>query len=364
MFASWEIVTAGLAMNAHCRSCTSTIQTVHRVWEEFFDRIGFLGTENQKDGCGDEPSPSNFGDDPSRSGAAQDPPRPAWLPALPENQPQKQKFLFVVRHAESRWNEHLGKVKQGTITKFVDGAWEATKEYVEGKTDHPLTEIGIDQATQLREKITQSYHDTTATSNSSKESDRKWYEKLFSEPVPIYCSPMRRAVQTAHLAMPAIKDWAQRIVLCADAREVKKTPFDIDCVGSGKGIDIVHMAMTEYKLFAGLDKRVDTSECEEEWWSKEIDDAEQIQARLQALVNRVLNTDCHGTSIVVTHSNLIRELVTHLGSKEWKHDLGHLRQAKDKKLQNCGMLGLRCVFVEQNWVIVEASLMFDSKFES
>eukprot|EP00746_Dinoflagellata_sp_MGD_P121356 gnl/MRDRNA2_/MRDRNA2_56557_c0_seq3.p1 gnl/MRDRNA2_/MRDRNA2_56557_c0~~gnl/MRDRNA2_/MRDRNA2_56557_c0_seq3.p1 ORF type:complete len:336 (-),score=44.90 gnl/MRDRNA2_/MRDRNA2_56557_c0_seq3:18-1025(-) len=329
-------------MNSPCRSCGNNLQTIHQVWSELFEKISiysnwFLHKTDQENECDQH---------------LQVHPQPE--PQLPPD-PQQEKFLFVVRHAQSQWNQLL----QGK-TNLGDGA------ACLAKTDHQLTEAGIDQAIRLRNEIRQSYNETNTNASGSSDCSRSaWYDQLFRKSMPIYCSPMLRALQTAHIAIPVIEGWAERIVLLPDAREVFQRAVDRDCVGSATGRGIIRRAVSlcDLPVLAGLDERVDTSECDGEWWSKQVEGAEQIQARLRALMDRLLNFDDRSSCVLVTHSILIRELVRQYGAGDRNSDGGYYvwcAKQRNMKLKNCGVLGLRCRLVDHKWVIVDACPMFCS----
>merc|ERR1711920_590620 len=108
--------------------------------------------------------------------------------------------------------------------------------------------------------------------------------------------------------------------------------------------------------------------------------------RISALVQRLLDGDPSESCLCVTHSNLIRMLMmrygavggraerdpategfTEGGEEEW-HQLDcasdTLQQTKTKKLQNCGMLGVRFKRASQgDWEATDICLMFDSVLE-
>lgn len=220
-----------------------------------------------------------------------------------------------------------------------------------------------------------------------------------------------------------------------DARERFSLRIERDCVGcSGAvGKHIIDRAMRMGQELPGIEDRVDASDCAQKWWSDEPETEAEVEVRLKNLWKRLLEEDCDDSCVLVTHSNLIKAMMMHFGGvdvgeneQDWRGlpmnsteeppvDLGKtvnypyesdpedleigdpwqvvtggsdaLRTLKIERLQNCGVLGLRCVdespaqrFYPEvdgwidldeshqdtsapfpsNWVARDALLMFDS----
>merc|ERR1712110_1188852 len=94
------------------------------------------------------------------------------------------------------------------------GAAHMTKEM--WHRDHPLSEEGLRQSERLRQQIAEARAEYESMNNvwectdedgqgspsgscTQSKSERVYYERFLSEQRPIYCSPMLRALQTAHL---------------------------------------------------------------------------------------------------------------------------------------------------------------------
>lgn len=394
----------------------------------------------------------------------------------------REKYVFLVRHAQSKWNQNVDLMKKISSGDFDLNYLQnqaarlphMAKEVLH--TDHPISEQGRKQTEILRDKIAAERQNhavhcadnlsdigTRADSSSSSSGrartphEKQYYDRFLTEKKHIYCSPLLRALQTAHLALPADAGWGD-IKLLKDAREHFKLRCERDCLGATGivGAQISHRAMKEGNL-SGLDSRVDASDCQEQWWSDEPETDAEIELRLKSLWRRLLE-DQDDSCVLVTHSNLIKALLMHVGSVDEDEneqagiDLGShimsrnagqclqdparssrdadgradswnkvetdadetekasswevslesekasswevvanseaLRQFKTDRLQNCGVLGLRCVLEsplpnryrevdgwvdlqsgdsaptqqlsEPRWVARDALLMFDS----
>lgn len=240
-----------------------------------------------------------------------------------------------------------------------------------------------------------------------------------------------------------------------DARECFSLRLMRDCVGArgAVGTHIIDRAMSMGQELPGLDHRVDASDCLEKWWSDEPETEVEIEARLKTLWRRLLVEDGDDSCVLVTHSNLIKALLMHVGGvddgceqatprkqlggsyqsaqqapdaastcgyggavgvaarrESWKREedvptglgtpgqdswgesdfdegengtsswqvvarsCGVLRSLKVERLQNCGVLGLRCVLepppprlcpeVDGGWIDLDDSPAADASLES
>lgn len=365
-----------------------------------------------------------------------------WTPV--EHQQVKEKYIFLVRHAQSTWNREVDLMKTVRHQKFPEisvkdvlssAAHIATREV--WHRDHPISDEGVLQSQQLREKIRQArcdgpecFHvdDEDMRPSGEETRIRRFYQHFLEPTQSIYCSPLLRALQTAHFALSDQDGWGS-IKLLKEAREHFNFIFQRDCLGTEIGSNLVDRAVTMSKSLLSVDEtdqlegRVDASDCEEKWWSDDPETEADVDRRLQELWRRLLEEDAQDSCILVTHSNLIKALLMRFGGVEhsllalraeevacdvaspstvaseeedgyhclssdhvesgasWQvvdsgpHDLQRL---KVERLQNCGVLGLRCVLEapledgleewedlmpEKNasrWVAKDALLMFDS----
>merc|ERR1712232_1405928 len=122
----------------------------------------------------------------------------------------------------------------------------------------------------------------------------------------------------------------------------------------------------------GLSDRVDASDCQEQWWDEAPETDGAVDARLSALVHRLLIVDKSDSCICVTHSNLIKRLMLKFSAIDSTEQLGWelvqdsdrlVQRMKTKKLVNCGVLGVRFGREGQQWAVRDVCLMFDSKLE-
>jgi len=379
-----------------------------------------------------------------------------------EQQLPREKYVFLVRHAQSDWNKNIDMIKtvrgafdfntqEISLKDIMEGAANLMAKEVWTK-DHPISEQGLRQTEELRHKITAMRQNGSSTTCSdgpesetqsaghtashssrdnasprlepSSEREQRYYDSFLSHRQQIYCSPLLRALQTAHLALPAQDGWGL-IKLLKDARECFSLRLMRDCVGArgAVGTHIIDRAMRMGQELPGLQHRVDHSDCVEKWWSDEPETEVEIEARLKTLWRTLLEEDGDDSCVLVTHSNLIKALLMHVGgvddgceqdapgdlgtperdswcegdldesengTSSWQvvaRSSGVLRSVKVERLQNCGVLGLRCVLepppprlrpevdggwidlddspatnasLESHWVARDALLMFDS----
>merc|ERR1711924_453742 len=122
--------------------------------------------------------------------------------------------------------------------------------------------------------------------------------------------------------------------------------------------------------------RVAYGDCGEKWWNEKCETKDEMRSRIEQLWEQLLarSDPC---CILVTHSNVIKQLSSllceHLESFCGTGGAGAtlsvpevLRHASSSKLQNAGVLGLRCIPSQHQskaWVVDKASLMFNTSFE-
>jgi len=351
---------------------------------------------------------------------------------------RREKYVFLVRHAQSTWNQNVEMVKtfrncsmEGMSMKAAVRQMGTLVSKEVWHRDHPISEEGLRQTQELRQKIAACQRrarragpavDTNGLGGGSarggpwcdwddggadaaerglvgcpevaeQERVRRFYSTFLDTRQQIYCSPLLRALQTAHLVLPSDDGWG-RIKLLKDARERFSFILERDCLGTGVGAHIVDRAMQMGQDLPGLRDRVDSSDCAQRWWSEEPESDADVEARLQKLWRRLLEEDVDDSCVLVTHSNLIKALLMRFGGVEedvlpspcgrpgpaaaeqapaevdeeasgvlfddgsdasadegpregsWQvvgECCDGLRRLKVERLQNCGVLGLRCV---------------------
>lgn len=250
----------------------------------------------------------------------------------------REKYVFLVRHAQSTWNRGVDLVKtlqnrslEGMSVKDVVTRATGLITREAWERDHPISEEGLRQTAELRHKISAmqtrlaSSHGEAGEANEVEggssgsdhpaevsERERRYYDSFLARRQQIYCSPLLRALQTAHLVMPEDDGWGS-IKLLKDARELLRWVFERDCLGTGVGAHIVDRAMQMGWELPGLQYRVDATDCDQKWWSDEPETEAEVEARLQALWRRLLEEDGDDSCVLVTHSNLIKALLMRFG---------------------------------------------------
>lgn len=354
---------------------------------------------------------------------------------------RREKYVFLVRHAQSTWNQNVEMVKtfrncsmEGMSMKAAVRQMGTLVSKEVWHRDHPISEEGLRQTQELRQKIAACQQSTRCDGPAvdpdylgggpargepncgwddggadaaerglvgcpevaEQERVRRFYSTFLDTRQQIYCSPLLRALQTAHLVLPSDDGWG-RIKLLKDARERFSFILERDCLGTGVGAHIVDRAMQMGQDLMGLRDRVDSSDCAQRWWSEEPESDADVEARLQKLWRRLLEEDVDDSCVLVTHSNLIKALLMRFGGveedvplspcgppgpaaseqagdrgggmlaeeeatgvlfddgsdasadegpREWQvvgDCCDGLRRLKVERLQNCGVLGLRCV---------------------
>jgi len=270
--------------------------------------------------------------------------------------PSREKFVFLVRHAQSTWNRNVDLVKSFrglalediSVKDVVSGAANIFTREVWHR-DHPISDDGVRQTQALRSKIAETKalrdggavggapgdwlggggavsSDAAAGGSAADRRERavrRYYETFLpcspQDTRPVYCSPLLRALETAHLALPEEDGWGS-IKLLQDARELLTFVFERDCLGCGVGGDIAERAMRMGHELPGLNCRVDSADCAEKWWSDEPETDAAVEKRLRALWRQLLYEDAHDSCVLVTHSNLIKALLMRFGEVAMEND--------------------------------------------
>lgn len=293
----------------------------------------------------------------------------------------REKYIFLVRHAQSTWNQKVDVMKSigrfsmdMSLTQVVSRTTQLMTCDVWHR-DHPISEEGVHQTTVLRQKISE----TRGVERRQTDREQGYYRRFLEHRRGIYSSPLLRALQTAHLALPE-EEWGG-IKLLKDARERFTFVFERDCLGTDVGPRIVGRALRMGHDMRGLPERVDASDCIEKWWSDDPETEADMESRLDSLWRQLCEDD-DKSCVLVTHSNLIKALLMRHGDLDvtnssatarpdvcmeaesmsetaaaglsrsedpdvvWQVVSGgseSLRRLKVDRLQNCGVLGLRCV---------------------
>ena len=260
------------------------------------------------------------------------------------------KTIFLIRHAESTWNSVLNEVASCCCCV---GVAKILRECVYGHVDHPLSEHGRIQASELNNTFSKcgrtcgSKHDTA-------------WEKLFIQCCQddgfVYCSPMQRALQTALLTLPS----DVRVLLQKDLREIRRRSIERDCLGAAKGPAIALQSIRTSGLDIERMKDVDCGDCASQWWDDTTEDPSGASLRIKSCLERILDSPS-ASIICVTHSNWIKQAASMFDTYGCCSPT--LRDIQHEKVQNCGVVGLRFVKKDCKWYTSDAALLFHSTFE-
>mmetsp|Transcript_35705 Transcript_35705/g.60178 ORF Transcript_35705/g.60178 Transcript_35705/m.60178 type:complete len:442 (+) Transcript_35705:190-1515(+) len=263
------------------------------------------------------------------------------------------KWIFMIRHGESKWNEAQRSVNVLNMMKTVD---------------HPLNGTGVQQA----QKLQQDWSNYDSEGGDA-------FDCEFFKVRTTYCSPLTRAVETALVSLEAHPSLAEGITLLRNLREAKNLGGQ-DTVGKHIGSKIEPHVYSEL-LSAGEklpDQRIISlaqqkavrmvhNDCGGvgRWWNvaTEVESEEDVNERLND-VALYLGCQAERSAILVGHSLYFRDLV-----RQWLRDDSGLKitnpalaeQLYNEKLANAACLGLKIDFSKiDRPCILDAKLMFGS----
>mmetsp|Transcript_76675 Transcript_76675/g.151692 ORF Transcript_76675/g.151692 Transcript_76675/m.151692 type:complete len:490 (+) Transcript_76675:46-1515(+) len=281
-----------------------------------------------------------------------------------------EKWIFLVRHGESKWNIAQEKHDVIGMAKSVD---------------HGLSCKGLDQASSLAGKI------LAARDQITLNAARGWvgqhgdapswaYDKFFAAEA-ILASPLTRAIQTAVVAMqhhPLVSRFPIR--LRSEIREIKNVG-GLDTIGQFKGDAILpHLkkeltdlyteaAETEGHSMRDLEQaclgrkqshgkgesaadaiarvnsiRVDTNNTNDEWWTSVKEDEHDAKDRVAEFLVQMKLCPCENV-IAVGHSHFIRHLCRHFLAPRCHQVYPQESKLLGKHtLGNCGVLAVKADF--------------------
>lgn len=254
-----------------------------------------------------------------------------------------QRKVFFIRHGESVWNK-------------AQSAMNLRKMF--NARDHPLSELGVEQAEALSSRIKQS-------GDSS---------PIF-KPDVIYVSPLTRAVQTAVISLQEVFSQPaalKEVILMASARE-KQNFLGLDTKSQSTGKDIIQRSLSELKT-AYKDRhgeivktfkelRFDAEEVSDQWWhGAHKESAVQLEIRLNEFMSHLLYTP-HHVIVVVGHSHFFREIFRRYLSQEFRdYDPNFVTELQSGKLMNCGVAMLQLdPDLASSGPITSVELVFDTQ---
>lgn len=238
--------------------------------------------------------------------------------------------VYLIRHGESRYNAG---VKQRSLLALV------------GEKDHGLSQRGVEQCLALRARIQERLavgdEDALAISGAA--------EAL--------SSPLRRALQTAHLALGS-----SRLVALADGREHCAFPvLSRDSVGTRR-------SLLEDELKKELPQvSVDVSSIDKEVWWTVAERSQSVQQRLNRLLLDLHQRAEEQPAVFVGHSRAIREIFRQFAPDPDGYDEQQRQQHHDFKtriVENCAVVKLKVgrSHDDDSPVVLDARFVFDSSF--
>lgn len=283
-----------------------------------------------------------------------------WPHSVHSHWPRK-KWIFLVRHAESKWNEAEHELFRGTRLKA--GA-------LLRNIDHPLSMTGIEQAVELAAKVKDAHENlssslaallsgASARDGATLDLDQEDAEltRGFLDVSAIWVSPFCRALQTALVALQhhpvALRDG---FVLRSELRE-RKTVIGRDTLATCQGDKIAENAHARLdKVINGAGQqgarfvdmssriktiKVDPGTTSHEWWNESAESGRAVDARIQEVLVQ-LKLSSQDKFLLVTHSLLIQHLMARYMSQRCREDHAELVQRlSTQKVPNCGVVAIR-----------------------
>ncbi|KAJ8609839.1 hypothetical protein CTAYLR_008126 [Chrysophaeum taylorii] len=232
-----------------------------------------------------------------------------------------ERTVYLIRHAESRYNAGAKAYSLAALLR---------------ECDHGLSSRGLEQCLALRSSIERW--------RASRDRDAVAIAK--AEPL---ASPLRRALQTAHLALGA-----SRVVALPDGREPCAAPvFARDSVGTARSL-----IEAELRREVGSRVDVDTRAIDlEEWWTV-AESTASVDRRLRRLLLDLHARAAAAPCVYVGHSRAIREIFRRFAQEPDYADF------HANLVANCAVLKLRVgVAHNDDPVILGANFLFGTTFQ-
>jgi len=253
------------------------------------------------------------------------------------------RYVFLLRHGKSRWNE-------------AQESYSLYGMYTEN--DHPLCREGVRQAERLRLDAEARRHAISNDKVQFPETEQLYLTK-FLAPSIIMVSPFTRAVQTACVGLRELFPQSTGgLKIAKEARE-QKNFGGADCSGVAVGSKIKERAVSELKplyrhddaaeasLFEAMQKATDSAKwdfsgVEDEWWHSVMEFEDDIEKRLDTLLDDIRSIPSGSSAVVVSHSQLIRRFFRRYCSADLKKSSPDTVAALSTSLiPCCGMIGCR-----------------------
>jgi broad specificity phosphatase PhoE len=263
--------------------------------------------------------------------------------------------LYLIRHAQSSWNEAYDKMDHTKPEwfSFLKNPFPVLTE-----NDHHVTDLGVLQCLSLQNRI------VTAAKLGDTDANQ-----MLSPSTIIASSPLTRAVVTAALTFTAGEHSTPNIrplVLLPSARESDAHWFfGRDSIGTPKSklYSRIENALKKHGAISPpLDFSILDSGSGDAWWSVEKETSKEMQARLDKILIDVFSLASRSSPlapavVLSTHSFVIRRLFA---------QVDRTMRLSQESIENCG-----CIAVplrRHSGGVVQMGgpprLLFDSKFAS
>jgi len=215
--------------------------------------------------------------------------------------PSAVKQVFLIRHGESRWNAAKKKKRYDKMLK---------------EQDHPLNEIGYQQALELQDAIRNAM--VLGHADTKKLNPQAAAAKQLVDCEAFWTSPLTRALQTALVVLEPLLQ-GRHLELKANVRE-RKNWGGLDSIGRVTGVMCHQRALEELRELdeheGGPDKadvekfaklQVDPLEVQEEWWCDGVESDKDMEKRLLEFLDQIQHAP-QSRIVVVAHSHLFRSI--------------------------------------------------------
>lgn len=253
--------------------------------------------------------------------------------------PSEQRTVYLVRHAESRYN---AAVKSLNLYRIING------------NDHAITLSGLDQCRELETAIL-----------NAKESNDEDAMNICNREITL-SSPLCRSIETAILALPKVDG---PVKLIPEGREIIHKGYSYvmrDSVGSQRS-EIKSNLKKELSMKKCDHQNIpelDVSDLEGEVWWTLGESNESFKERIKRLLFKLYEISAQESATVfVGHSRVIRCFFQQCASKKLSEtDIGINLQ--ERFIQNCGVLRIKLKVLEEKGIVIEdADFLFGTGFK-
>lgn len=268
-------------------------------------------------------------------------------PEIPlEDSKEDVRYVFFVRHAESRWN--AAQAEYSMMGMFSE-------------SDHGLSETGRKQAEELNQKATEARRLIDAAGKATSKSWELTWQDRYVNPNAVLSSPYSRAIETALIGMQDILSKPHKLIVTQDAREMRSSVLAVDCSSSGAGDRIKELVSQDLcwiyeqagdtekaqALIAKLDEQLDLTDVQEDWCPALAESVVDLDERHAALLKRIQSFENGSSVVLVGHSYYFKRFFTeYLGQSvdAMAPDVG--ASLKEHVVPQCAVIGMKMIFKE------------------